>query len=82
MLQTVRDTLGLADFREPQLFFTAKGTKLTFQSPSSRPTLLDVIEHFKCFWDSVIDMDFVDQDRFYVDIGKEICASTSLLPGQ
>lgn len=82
VLQTVRDTPGLADFREPQLFFTAKGTKLTFQNPSSRPTLLDVIEHFESFWDWVIDMDFVDQDRFYVDIGKEICAPTSLLPGQ
>jgi hypothetical protein len=82
VLQTVRDTPGLADFREPQLFFTAKGTKLYFKNSSARSTLLDVIERFEEFWDSVADMRFVEQDRFYVDIGKEICAPHSLIPGQ
>ena len=48
VLETIRDTPGLGDFREPQLFFTAKGTKLMFQNRPSQPTLLDVIEEFEC----------------------------------
>ena len=80
VLETVSSTLGLADFREPHLFFTAKGTKLSFQNSSLRPTMLDVMKHFESFLEPVIDMRFVEQDRFYVDLGKEICAGVSLLP--
>ena len=29
-----------------------------------------------------MDLRLVDIDRFYVDIGKEICPPISLLPGQ
>lgn len=82
VLDTVSDTPGLADFREPQLLCTAKGTKLYFQGPSSRPTLLDVMEHYESYLQPILDMSFVDQERFYVDIGKEICPSVSLLPGE
>ena len=82
VLAIIGDTPGLADFREPQLFFTAKGTKLMFQSRSSAPTLLDVMEHFDSYVGQVMDMRFIDHERFYVDVGKEICAGTSLLPGQ
>ena len=80
VLETINATPGLADFREPQLFFTAKGTKLSFQSTSSRPTLLDVMERYESFLEPIIDMQFVEQDRFYVDIGKEICPGVSMLP--
>ena len=82
VLETIRHTPGLADFREPQLFFTAKRTKLSFQNLLSRPTSLDVMEHFESYLEQVIDMRFVEQDHFYVDMGKEICANVSLLPGQ
>jgi hypothetical protein len=82
VLETVGNTPGLADFREPQLLCNAKGTKLIFQGLSSRPTLLDVIEHYESYLHPILDMRFVEQDRFYVDIGKEICPSVSLLPGE
>ena len=82
VLQIIDDTPSLADFREPQIFFTAKGTKLTFQSRPSQPTLLDVMEHFESYLQQVIDMRYVERDRFYVDLGKEICPSVSLLPRQ
>ncbi|KAF2715842.1 hypothetical protein K431DRAFT_308292 [Polychaeton citri CBS 116435] len=29
-----------------------------------------------------MDLGFIDLDRFYVDLGKEICANVSLLLGQ
>lgn len=82
VLETVNNTPDLADFREPQLFFTAKGTKLAFQGSSSRPTLLDIMEHYESYLQPLLDMSFVDLDRFYVDIGKEICPEVSHLPGQ
>lgn len=82
VLDIVSNTPGLADFREPQLLCTAKGTKLVFQGSSSRPMLLDVMEHYESYLQPILDMRFVEQDRFYVDIGKEICPSVSLLPGE
>ena len=81
ILETINTTPGLADFREPQIFFTAKGTKMSFQNLPNKPTLLDVIEHFESYLEPVVDMRFVETNRFYVDIGKEICAPVSLLPG-
>ena len=82
MLEIISDTPGLADFREPQLFFNAKGTKMSFQSLPVKPTLLDVMEHFESYLEPVMDLRLVDLDRFYVDVGKEICPHVSLLPGQ
>jgi len=55
---------------------------LHFQGSSSRPTLLDVMEHYESSLQPILDMSFVDPDRSYVDIGKEICPSVSLLPGE
>lgn len=82
MLDIIGTTPGLADFREPQLFFGAKGAKLQFKNSSSRPTLLDVMDGFQSYFESVADMDFVDLDRFYVDLGKEICPQVSLLQSE
>ena len=82
VLETVNHTPGLADFREPQLFFTAKGTKLSFQNLSVRPTLLDVMESLESYLEAVLEMRHIDHDRLYVDLGKEICPDTSLLPSQ
>lgn len=82
VLNTVQTTAGLADFREPQIFFTAKGTKMSFQNMPSKPTWLDVMEHFESYLEQVIDLQFIEHERFYVDVGKEICANVSLLPEQ
>jgi len=82
ILDTIANTPGLGDFREPLLFFSAKGTKLQFKTSPSRPTLLDAMENFEAYFERLVDLDFVYQDRFYVDIGKEICANISLLPSQ
>jgi len=82
VLHTIDVTPGLADFREPELFFSAKGTKLQFKTGLSRPGLLDAMEYFKSYLEDVLDFDFVQQDRFYVDLGKEICANISLAQPQ
>lgn len=59
MVNTVTNTPGYADFRKPQLFFSAKGTKLYFKTRNSMPTLLDVIEFFTNFFQDVLDPTFV-----------------------
>jgi hypothetical protein len=82
ILETINSTPGLADFREPQLFFQAIGTKLQFKTGSSHPTLLDAMEEFESYFEDLIDQAFVQLDRFYTDIGKEICAQISLLRRQ
>ena len=82
MLETIQHTPGLADFREPQLFLGAKGTKLQFKTNSSRPTLLDAMEYFQSFLEDVLDFSYVDKNRLYVDLGKEICPEVSLLSSQ
>ena len=81
MMETIANTPGLADFRQPELFFGAKGTKLQFKtSPlGSRTTLLNAMEHFETFFEDLFDPAFVQLDRFYVDVGKEICPRVSLL---
>ncbi|KAK3617754.1 hypothetical protein LTR22_026631 [Elasticomyces elasticus] len=82
IVETINTIPGLADFREPQLFFQAIGTKLQFKTDSSHPTLLDAMEMFESYFEDLIDPDFVQLERFYTDIGKEICAPTSLLQRQ
>ena len=82
ILETIEHTPGLGDFREPQLFFSAKGTKLQFKTSPSRPTLLDAMENFRTYFERIIDLDLVFSDRFYVDLGKEICPRVSLLASQ
>lgn len=82
ILTTIRDTPGMADFCEPQLFFSAKGTKLRFKTRPSRPTLLDAMRFFQATFEDVIDPAFLQLDRFYIDIGKEICPEVSLLASQ
>ena len=79
VLETSETTPGLADFRDPQLFFSAKGTKLCFKSTPHRPTLLDVLEDFESYLSDILDLEHVDLNRFFVDVGKEICPGVSLL---
>jgi hypothetical protein len=82
VLHTVQSTPGLLDFRDPQLFLAAKNTKLQFKTSPSRPTLLDAMENFALYFDRYIDPTFIYIDRFYVDLGKEICPRVSLLRRQ
>lgn len=73
ILNTINHTPGFGDFREPQLYFSAKGTKLAFKTSPLRPTLLEAMEKFHSYLNSQIDLDLVFLDRLYIDIGKEIC---------
>ena len=82
ILRIINQTPGLMDFREPQLFFSAKGTKLLFKTNPVRPTLLEAMENFQSYLERVIDTELVFLDRFYVDIGKEICPYLGLLSSQ
>ena len=82
IIDKIDQTPGLADFREPQLFFSAKGTKLQFKTSPSRPTLLDAMENFASYLERVVDLDFVQLERLYIDVGKEICNRVSRWPRQ
>ena len=73
---------GLADFRDPQIFFSSKGTKLQFKTSDLRPHLGDAMEHFQAFLEDCLDLSFIETSRLYVDIGKEICPQTSLIGDQ
>ncbi|KAK5308814.1 hypothetical protein LTR93_012370, partial [Exophiala xenobiotica] len=75
-------TPGLQDFRESQIFFSTKGTKLQFKTNPIQPLLLDAMRNFRAFLDHTINVEFIYQDRFYVDLGKEICPPTALLSSQ
>ena len=80
ILQTIRTTLGLNDFRDPEIFFSAKGTKLQFKTRPARPTMLDAMLNFQSYLDRVLNLEYVYSNRLYIDLGKEICANVSLLP--
>lgn len=82
VLTTIATVPGLADFRDPQIFFSSKGTKLRFKTSDTRPSLGDAMQYFETFLKDHLDLDFVELDRLYVDIGKEICPQSSLIKGQ
>ncbi|KIW19427.1 hypothetical protein PV08_03722 [Exophiala spinifera] len=79
ILRTIDTTPGLANFREPQLLFSAKGSKLQFKTNPSRPTLLDAMVHFDSYLDNVFDGDFVDWRRTFIDLATEVCPAASRL---
>lgn len=79
VLHTSSTYPGLQDFRDPQVYFSAKGTKAFFKSTPLQPLQLDVMDHFEIWLSTLIDMEYVDPDRFFVDLGKEICHSVSAL---
>ena len=78
----IASTPGLRDFREAQIFFSAKGTKLQFKTSPSRPSMLDAMENFDSYLQRVVDINYVYIERLYIDIGKEICPSASYLATQ
>jgi len=80
ILNIINNTPEFSAFRDPQLFFSAKGTKLHFKSNQGSPTILDVMENFQSYLDFLIDLDYVHLDRFYLDLAKEICPENNLDP--
>jgi len=71
--EIITNTPGVADFNDPQLFFSAEGTNLQFKTSPFRPTMLEAMENFESYFKRIVDVDFVYLDRLYVDLGKEIC---------
>ena len=55
---------------------------MQFKTDSSQPTLLHAMNNFQSYLHDIINLDFVCKDQFYVDLGKEICAQTSLVQSQ
>ncbi|KAH6959618.1 hypothetical protein BKA56DRAFT_501493 [Ilyonectria sp. MPI-CAGE-AT-0026] len=68
---------GLQDFRDPELFIEAKGTKLLFKYPDAPSDLLAVMDNFDCKLHRVLDFSYICSDRLYIDVGKETCPPRS-----
>jgi hypothetical protein len=68
---------GLWDFRDAQLYISAKGTKLQFKTDLPHPSLNHAISKFQSYLDGILNLEHLSLDRFFVDIGKEICPPTS-----
>ncbi|GKU23080.1 unnamed protein product [Fusarium langsethiae] len=64
---------GLQDFRNPELFFQAKNTKLLFKSPDAPQDLLPAMNSFDCKLRRILDFSHICSDRLYIDVGKETC---------
>ncbi|MCJ1472123.1 hypothetical protein MMC13_000770 [Lambiella insularis] len=79
VLRLIEEVPGLADFREPQLFFCAKGTKLQFKANHRRPTLLNTIDHFLTSFEEIFDLHHVDLSRTFHDLGMEISPTVAHL---
>ncbi|KAJ4181253.1 hypothetical protein NW759_017199 [Fusarium solani] len=71
---------GLQDFRDPELFMEAKGTKLLFKYPDAPSDLLAVMENFDCKLHHVLDFSHICSDRLYIDVGKETCPLHDSVP--
>jgi hypothetical protein len=72
ILQTVEQP-GLHDFRNPKLYFSAKGTKLQFKPQTPSKTVLEVMENFKSQLHNVISLNYVLPEQLYVDMASETC---------
>ncbi len=82
ILEKVNNTPGMMQFREPQLFFSAKGTKLQFKTSPFRPTLLDSMESFQSYFERVLNTELIFLERTYIDLGQETCPYLGLVPNQ
>ena len=60
----------------------SQGNEVAVQTNSSRCTLLDAMEHFQSFLKDGLDFSYVDENRLYVDLGKEVYREVSLLSSQ
>jgi hypothetical protein len=64
---------ALGDFRHPELFVAANGTKLQFKYPGATSDLLAVMQTFDFKILGVLNFSHVLDDRLYLDVGKETC---------
>ncbi|KAF4424746.1 hypothetical protein F53441_14217 [Fusarium austroafricanum] len=64
---------GFQDFRDPELYMEAKGTKLLFKYPDAPSDLLAVMDNFDRKLHQVLDFSHIRNDRLYVDMAKETC---------
>lgn len=66
---------GLQDFRDVQLYILAKGTKLQFKTDLglADSSLNNTLNNFQVYLDGILNLKHLSLDRFFVDIGKEIC---------
>lgn len=64
---------GLQDFRNPELFIEAKGTKLQFKCPDAPSDLFVVMQTFDFKLRGILDFSHVFDGRLYVDVGQETC---------
>jgi hypothetical protein len=64
---------ALGDFRHPELFVAANGTKLQFKYPGATSDLLAVMQTFDFKIRGVLNFSHVLDDRLYLDVGKETC---------
>ncbi|KAF5660631.1 hypothetical protein FDENT_13689 [Fusarium denticulatum] len=71
---------GLQDFRNPELFFQAKNTKLLFKCPDAPHDLLAVMNSFECKLRRILDLSHICSDRLYIDVGKETCPMHNSVP--
>ena len=67
--ETIETTAGLRDFRDVQVYFAAKGTKLDYKTTAEHPTILDCLGGFRQSIDQILDFRWIYPGRFYVDIG-------------
>ena len=75
MQATIAGTPGLADFKDFQLFFNAKGVKILHKS---RQNLHHSLASFESHIQRVLDLDYVYLEDFYVDVAQEIICPESL----
>lgn len=79
---TITCTPGVHDFRGAQIYLSGKGVKLQFKTTLSRPSMLDAINHFHAYTEQTLNLGYIQFDRFYVDIGKEICPPDTSLTSE
>jgi hypothetical protein len=80
LLDNIGSTDGLHDFRDPQLLFAAKNTKLQFKTRT--PSLLDAMTRFRTHFRELLDPAYLDHNRVYIDIAREDCPPDSSHPRQ
>ena len=64
----------LIDFRETQLFFNVKEFKLKFKIEKQQSSMIDCIDRFLTLLNNVIDLQYVNLNRMYVDLAQKECA--------
>ena len=74
MQDTISRTPGVHDFREAQIYLSAKGTKLQFKPAQLASNLLDALKNFDEYAQRTLNMEYARFDGFYINVGKEICA--------